>query len=90
MSRVYALLIRGWNEIPEIVGTTAIAIVGLGFGAYATYRHTQMGNKSRYKQHFTIMRPDDPRTRFIREWEFTYCNETKNVYRTSGECTVVA
>lgn len=61
------LFIRGWNEIPEIVGSSAIAVVGLGFGAYSVYLYQDIGEKRRYKRQFVVMRPDDPRTRFIRE-----------------------
>lgn len=66
MSRAYALLVRGWNEIPEIVGSTTVALMGGVFCAYSYLRYGD-GEKRRYKSFYTVMRPDDPRRRFIRE-----------------------
>lgn len=67
MIRPYALLKQGWNEIPEIVGSTAIALIGLGLGGYSLYSYTKNeGHKRRYKQQYTVFRPDDPRLRYVR------------------------
>lgn len=65
-ARIKSLFIRGWNEIPEIMGSSVIALIGLGFGIAALSRDDSVQEQSRYKRVFTIMRPDDPRTRFVR------------------------
>lgn len=68
MSKAYALLIRGWNEIPEIIGSSALMLVGAGIAVYSGIRYVQMdGEKRRYKMFYTVLRPDDPRMRFIRK-----------------------
>ncbi|XP_055612200.1 uncharacterized protein LOC129758659 [Uranotaenia lowii] len=62
-----ALFKRGWNEIPEVVGTTVIAFIGLGLSGIGllNYYRKDCDNR-RYKLNYVVMRPDDPRAAKIR------------------------
>ncbi|XP_046589866.1 uncharacterized protein LOC107226595 isoform X1 [Neodiprion lecontei] len=65
-----SLLLRGWNEIPEIVASSFIAVLGLGFGFAGLYVYNKNdGSKRKYKFHYTVYRPDDPRVANIK----THC-----------------
>lgn len=53
---------RAWNEIPDIVVGSGLAVFGLvlsfvGVNAY----YIKDGDNRRYKNNIIIMRPDDPR-----------------------------
>ncbi|CAB3221053.1 unnamed protein product [Arctia plantaginis] len=62
------LLQQGWNEIPEVIGSTGMAIVGIGFATVGCYNYVkQDGDNRRYKSTYTIMRPDDPKVKLIRK-----------------------
>lgn len=57
-----SLLKRGWNEVPDIVAGTAVAIVGLGLGLIGlTTYYGKDGDNRKYKLTYVVMRPDDPR-----------------------------
>lgn len=57
-----ALLKQGWNEIPEVVTTTAAAAVAVVIGIYTVHQYEKKGlENKRYKNKYVIMRPDDPR-----------------------------
>lgn len=57
-----ALFKRGWNEIPEIMGSSFMGLLGIGMAliGYSIY-----GNKDEvYRKHkfnYIVVRPDDPR-----------------------------
>ena len=56
------LLKRAWNEIPDIVGGSVLAIIGLGLaGIGLTTYYANDGDNRRYKLGYVVMRPDDPR-----------------------------
>lgn len=41
---------QGWNEIPEIIATTALAVFGLGLGVVGLYNYySKDGDNRRYK-----------------------------------------
>ncbi|XP_023934360.1 uncharacterized protein LOC112043269 [Bicyclus anynana] len=62
------LLQQGWNEIPEVLASSGLAIFGLGLGTYACYDYVKKdGDNRRYKHVYVIMRPDDPRVAKIRK-----------------------
>ncbi|XP_046738175.1 uncharacterized protein LOC124406691 [Diprion similis] len=64
------LLLRSWNEIPEIVGSSFIALLGLGISAGGLYIYDKNdGHRRKYKFHYTVYRPDDPRVATIK----THC-----------------
>lgn len=67
MSKLKALFIRGCNECPEVVGAALIPTCFLPFAIYKLWINYDDVEKRTYKRIFTVMRPDDPRTRFIRE-----------------------
>lgn len=53
---------RAWNEIPDVVVGSGLAIAGvvmtvIGVSIY----HAKDGDNRRYKSNIVIMRPDDPR-----------------------------
>lgn len=56
-----ALFKRGWNEIPEIIGSTFMAFIGLGLTAAAlqTY-YAKDGDNRKHKFQYTVIRHDDP------------------------------
>ncbi|EAT48534.1 AAEL000458-PA [Aedes aegypti] len=62
-----ALFKRGWNEIPEVVGSSAMALVGIGLTlvGLSNYYRKDSDNR-RYKMDYVVMRPEDPRAAKIR------------------------
>ncbi|KAG7304238.1 hypothetical protein JYU34_011176 [Plutella xylostella] len=59
---------QGWNEIPEIMATTVLAIAGIGMATYGCYKYSQVdGDNRRYKMTYVIMRPDDPKVAKIKK-----------------------
>lgn len=62
------LLQQGWTEIPEILASTGLALVGIGFGVVGCYNYIQRdGDNRKYKNMYVIMRPDDPKAKLIRK-----------------------
>lgn len=62
------LLQQGWNEIPEVIGSTGLGIIGIGLGLVGCYNYVKRdGDNRRYKSVYMIMRPDDPRVAKIRK-----------------------
>ncbi|CAH0722945.1 unnamed protein product, partial [Brenthis ino] len=62
------LLKQGWAEIPEVIASTGLAIVGCALGGIACYNYYKNdGDNRRYKKTYVIMRPDDPRVSKIRK-----------------------
>ncbi|EDS36871.1 conserved hypothetical protein [Culex quinquefasciatus] len=63
-----ALFKRGWHEIPEVIGSSAMAIIGLGLTAIGltNYYRKDCDNR-RFKLDYVVMRPDDPRVAKIRK-----------------------
>lgn len=62
-----ALFKRGWNEIPEVVGSGVIGVIGCFFGGYGLWRYyANDGDNRRFKSAIVIYRPDDPRVSKIR------------------------
>lgn len=60
--RLVTLFKRGWHEIPEVVGSSGVAIVGLVLAAVGVanyYRND--GDNRRYKALPVVMRSSDPR-----------------------------
>ncbi|XP_054288448.1 uncharacterized protein LOC129004082 [Macrosteles quadrilineatus] len=56
------LLRQGWNEIPDIVAGTALAI-GSVIGTFAIYQYKDAKGRfdhKRYRLEYTVVRPDDP------------------------------
>lgn len=65
---ISGFLMRRWNDMPEIVGSSALALLGITTGGFCIYYNEKydMGNK-RYKAHYTVYRHDDPRVATIRK-----------------------
>lgn len=60
------LLKQGWNEIPEVLATTGLGLVGLGLGFIGCYNYAKNdGDNRKYKMSYTVVRPDDPRVQLI-------------------------
>ncbi|XP_035776577.1 uncharacterized protein LOC126581376 [Anopheles aquasalis] len=63
-----ALFKRGWNEIPEVVGSSVIALIGIGLSVVGlTNYYRKDADNRRYKLTYVVMRPDDPRAAKIRK-----------------------
>lgn len=62
-----ALFKRGWNEIPEIVGSSVVALIGAGLGVFGVWNYyAKDGDNRRFKSTIVIYRPDDPRVKTIK------------------------
>lgn len=62
------LLQQGWTEIPEVLSTTGVALVGITLGVIGCYKYAQNdGDNKRYKMTYVVMRPDDPKAKLIRK-----------------------
>ncbi|XP_072401841.1 uncharacterized protein NdufA3 [Diabrotica undecimpunctata] len=56
------LIKRGWNEIPEILGSSVFGLAGIGITVYSVYLYYQKdGDNRKYKEQYTVYRHDDPR-----------------------------
>lgn len=63
-----ALFKRGWNEIPEVIGSSFIAIIGLGLSGLGVWNYYRRDcDNRRFKSTIVILRPDDPRVAKIRK-----------------------
>ncbi|XP_060810343.1 uncharacterized protein LOC132904346 [Amyelois transitella] len=62
------LLKQGWTEIPEVIASTGMALLGVGIGFYSCHLYEKdNGDNKRYKLTYVIMRPDDPKVKLIRK-----------------------
>lgn len=57
---------QGWNEIPELMGSGLLAIIGATLGIYRAYRIEFHSPPPKYKIVPLVIRPDDPRVEIIR------------------------
>ena len=59
---------QGLNEIPEVIGSTFIAVAGLGLaGAGAVNYYAKNGDNRRFKSQIVIFRSSDPRAATVRK-----------------------
>ncbi|XP_076257022.1 NADH:ubiquinone oxidoreductase subunit A3 [Rhynchophorus ferrugineus] len=62
------LIKKGWNEIPEVMGSCVVGLIGLGLTANALYHYyANDGNNRKYKEIYTVYRHDDPRVAKLKE-----------------------
>ncbi|KAH1002011.1 uncharacterized protein LOC109533122 [Dendroctonus ponderosae] len=55
------LLKKYWNEQPELVGSGAMGILGLGLLIWGGFKYYEKdGNNRRYRGHYIVLRHDDP------------------------------
>lgn len=60
--------VLGWNEIPEVVGSSVVALVGIGLAGIGLVNYYRKdGDNRRFKHTYVVMRPDDPRVAKIRQ-----------------------
>lgn len=53
---------KAWNDLPDIVGGSVLALIGLGLAGIGLARYyANDGDNRRYKYTYVVMRPDDPR-----------------------------
>ncbi|KOB71787.1 Uncharacterized protein OBRU01_13127 [Operophtera brumata] len=58
---------RGCWEIPEIMGASGMAIVGLGLALIGLSNYAKNdGDNKEYKSYYCVIRSDDPRAKLIR------------------------
>lgn len=56
-----------WDEMPEVVGSTALGLVGLGIGVYIIRDFLQKGEFiPKYKESYVVYRHDDPKIALIK------------------------
>lgn len=66
--RLVTLFKQGWNEIPEVVGSSFLAVLGLGMAGAGLYNYyAKDGDNRRYKTTYVVMRSSDPRASRIRQ-----------------------
>ncbi|XP_071552484.1 uncharacterized protein NdufA3 [Panulirus ornatus] len=59
---------QGWAEIPEVMASSYLMLVGVGFiGASMVMYSKNDGDNKRYRFQYTVYRPDDPRAKTIKE-----------------------
>ncbi|XP_067637235.1 uncharacterized protein NdufA3 [Eurosta solidaginis] len=57
-----SLLKRAWNEIPDIVVGSVMALIGVTMAATGvSIYYANDGDNRKYKLGYIVMRPDDPR-----------------------------
>ncbi|XP_026324341.1 uncharacterized protein LOC113233426 [Hyposmocoma kahamanoa] len=55
-------------EIPEVVGATGFALIGIGLASIGMYNYSKNdGDRRTYKNIYVIVRPDDPRAKLIKD-----------------------
>ncbi|KAH8387082.1 hypothetical protein KR093_004560 [Drosophila rubida] len=65
-----SLLKRAWNEIPDVVGGSILAIAGIVMaGVGLTNYYAKDGDNRRYKLGYVVYRDDDPRAEKVRNDE---------------------
>lgn len=53
---------QGWWEIPEVMGSSFMALLGMGMATIGIYNYKQRGGENReYKAVYYIVRKGDPR-----------------------------
>ncbi|XP_059483447.1 uncharacterized protein LOC132201352 [Neocloeon triangulifer] len=63
-----ALWKRGWSEIPEVMGSSVMAVIGLTMGVIGLkHYYDNDGDNRKYKNVYTVYRPDDPRVQNIKQ-----------------------
>jgi len=65
--RAVALCKRGWNEIPEVVGSGLMAVVGASLGIYYAlkFERDEM-YQAQHRYFYTVYRHDDPKAAKVR------------------------
>ncbi|KAI0234949.1 hypothetical protein LSAT2_014674 [Lamellibrachia satsuma] len=60
-----SLLKQGWQEVPDLVGSLGLGVLGIFVGGIAFIRHNSLGDKANmYKIKYTVIRStevDDPK-----------------------------
>lgn len=63
---------RGWWEIPEIMGSTGLALVGIGLGIMGMYNYVKNDcENTEFKKVYFIVRPEDPRAKLLKNPVYT-------------------
>lgn len=61
-------LFLGWDEIPEVIGSGGLALVGIGLGVFGCWRYyANDGDNRRYKNEYVVYRDTDPRAKLVRQ-----------------------
>ncbi|KAF6203419.1 hypothetical protein GE061_003838 [Apolygus lucorum] len=61
---VVGLLKKGWHEIPGVMGTSVMALLGLGFGITGINNYLKNDKLApTYKKSYIVVRPDDPKVK---------------------------
>lgn len=57
---------RAWNEIPEVMGSSFMGLIGIGLGiAGGIIYYQKDGDNRKYKMNYTVITKDDPRAAAI-------------------------
>jgi len=61
------LLKQGWHEIPEVIGSSFMALIGMGMmGAALFTYYGKDGDNRKHKLEYIVIRDDDPRAARVR------------------------
>ncbi|XP_071050546.1 uncharacterized protein [Onthophagus taurus] len=67
-SRNFSLLKKGWNEIPELIGSGFMGLIGIALSIFNLHYYYKNGLDNRkYKLEYTVIRDDDPKAAFVRD-----------------------
>ncbi|GAB6025936.1 hypothetical protein CHUAL_011905 [Chamberlinius hualienensis] len=61
------LLKQGWNEIPEILGSSVVGLIGVAFMMYGVHLQSEKHHIKTYRAVYTVYRDDDPRVEELRK-----------------------
>lgn len=66
--RLVGLFKQGWNVIPEVVGSSVVALLGVGLATVGLVQYyAKDGDNRRFKSTIVVLRPDDPLAAKIRK-----------------------
>ncbi|XP_073999470.1 NADH:ubiquinone oxidoreductase subunit A3 [Rhodnius prolixus] len=63
-SGLSGLLKRAWHEIPGVMGSTVMGLLGLGIGTFALCKY-DVKRIPKYKMDYIVYRSDDPKAKTV-------------------------
>ncbi|CAM1302947.1 Uncharacterised protein g3417 [Pycnogonum litorale] len=67
LTKAVGIIKQGLHEVPDLYVTFLVTASGLTFGGVAIYMYDKQEKyKRRFRDRYTVFRPDDPRVKNIR------------------------